>query len=158
MCAASSTRLLRSAVSSGTNNRYDNAVEAFLCWLKRRNYRSLSLLQDIDTVLNDYVHFCWDNNLAFTRAKNAVLGLKALHPSFKIQLPLATTAVTNWDKIRPKGSYPPMPKVVVYCIAVYLVSRGKCLHALATLLGFHTYCRSNELLELRGKHVMDAAD
>lgn len=150
--------LLESVVQPPTRKRYTKAVDAFLHWLAERNHRSFQSVQHIDDLLLQYVHHCWTNAVPFTTAKNALYGLRALHPSFKTGLPLAKVAVDNWDKRRSKKSHPPMPRVVVYCIAVYMTFRGNIQLAIATLTAFHTYCRKRELLNLRGSDVVEVAD
>ena len=47
---------------------------------------------------------------------------------------------------------------LAYCIAVYMMSKGKASMAIATVLAFHTFARGGEILQVRVCDVLDIND
>ena len=149
--------LLRKPVKPGTSKRYLDAVSYFRRWKRNNHYRPFTNIDQVDVVLNDYIHHCWRDGLPST-AKNAVYGIKHIHPSFKNILPISERAIKTWDETRAKNSYLPMPMSLAYCIAVYMMSKGKASMAIATVLAFHTFARGGEILQVRVCDVLDIND
>ena len=97
--------LLRKPVKPGTSKRYLDAVSYFRRWKRNNHYRPFTNIDQVDVVLNDYIHHCWRDGLPFSTAKNAVYGIKHIHPSSKNILPISERAIKTWDETRAKNSY-----------------------------------------------------
>ena len=72
--------LLQRPVEPDTKRRYDNAVSIFVIWRQQHNYRPFQSFEQVDEVLNEYIHWCWRRKMSFSLAKLTVHGIKAKYP------------------------------------------------------------------------------
>lgn len=147
--------LLRYRIADATRRLYLTAVRRFLEWCNDNDITSLTTT-DLDHILTDYLHALWRADM--TRSPQAALstryGLTYLRPDLDAVLPTADAAIRGWQAYRPPVSRPPLTYEAAVAIAATLASRQQLRLAVAVLLSFDCYLRSNEVLHLLATDVL----
>lgn len=139
-------------VSSRTHRRYRREVKRFQRWADIDP--GTAKISATDRLLAQWLTHCHDNNGSVHKGADCVSGVPYFYPHLRRRLPLARATMTNWRKRVKVTAYPPMPKDLAYVVAGQLARDGFPRMAVATLVAFHTYCRSGELLKATREDVV----
>ena len=137
-------RLRDYTITEKTRLRYEAAVARILPHLEAQEN-----LQDLDSILNDWIEWQWVRGEALTLIADGLSGLHFFWPEIRGQLRQAWRLFKSWRRVETPARAPPLTVQLARAFIAKAVDAGKL--ALATLigLGFHGLLRTGELLKLR---------
>jgi integrase len=150
-----SAALHSAAHAQTTQDNYARGTRKFLHWC-RENREDAHTPQDLDEVLNEFVHHCWESGESKSTAKCALFGsIKYLlgMGTPRSQFPMTRLALKGWDKLQPSQAWAPLTWDLTSVIAVHFVLRGRLDMAVGCLLAFDCLLRVGEMTALQRRDV-----
>lgn len=148
------TELHRAALAASTLDKYTRATRKFIQWC-RENGEDARTVPELDELLNEYTHHCWEFGGNKSNAVNALWG--TIHFLFGVhsyQFPMTLRCLKGWNKLQPSQPWAPLTWEQACVIAVHFTLRGRFDMAVGCLLAFDCLLRNGEMTHL---HVADIA-
>lgn len=151
--------LLEAGYAKKTVDKYKAAVRLFLRWCSNGRHTA-EAVEDLDDLLTDYFHEIYEQNggRGKQRAKDTLYGVQMFLPRTKGRLLVASKVLTQWTKLMPSESYPPLTWELAVLIAVQMLRAGHHRYAVGTLLAFDCLLRVGELASLTARDIAEAGD
>lgn len=141
--------LHNAALAASTLDKYTRATRKFLNWC-RANGEAACTVPELDEVLNEYIHHCWEEGGSKGSAAHALSGtVHFLLGVGTYQFPLAQRCLKGWNKLQPSQPWAPLTWDLTCVIAVHFTLRGRFDMAVGCLLAFDALLRNGELTNLQ---------
>lgn len=147
------TRLERRSISIAVENQYAEYYQKFVSFCRGAG-APLPPRGSVDDILTDYLDVLFLEGKGVHEGEKTIASLEFQHIKLKGKLDRARKALRGWRKERPPESRIPMPKLIVYALAMLLLARRQRAMALKVMLDFDTYMRQGESLDLRRRHFV----
>jgi hypothetical protein len=121
------------------------------------NERGVFLGPNTDATLVDFFDMMFLDNKGAGEGEKTLAAVEWEKSSLKGHLPRARVALKGWRKERPHGSRLPLPKLVAYGMAMYMIGMGGKdgrTMGLKLLADFDMYLRPSESLAIKGRDVV----
>lgn len=109
---------------------------------------------DADPLLADFLDLLYLDGKSAREGEKTVAALEFHQIALKGHLPRSKRALRGWRKAVLPSSRLPMPRPVMFGLAMNLLAENKTDMALLVLVAFHLYLRLGEGLDLRKKNVV----
>lgn len=151
------TPLQANRVRPSTQHAYTDALLNLLGEIGRRALPTWTALE-WDSCLPDVISRLRAQGSGVEQASRMVTALLWAMPQLgrplQTVLPSTSAALAGWRRLVPTCSRPPVPRMVMWGIAVAMLGFGDALGALAVVTLFETYLRPSELLALLGFQIL----
>ena len=101
------TELQNLVLAKSTRQKYDNATTKFLEWCED-NDEDADTAEELDEVLNEYIHHLYHSGGSKSTAINALYGVARYLPGNNALLPLSRRAIRGWSKATPPTPWAPL--------------------------------------------------
>ena len=133
-----------SGITAKTRQRYHLALAALLPIIA-----DIGHIADLDGVCEDWVEWKWSSGSTLGSVGDALCGLQFYWPEAKGSLRATWRLYKNWRRLEVPTRAPPMPVSIIRAFVSYMLQREQYAFAFLLALGFHTYLRTGEMLELQ---------
>eukprot|EP00438_Fugacium_kawagutii_P002485 Skav209078 [mRNA] locus=scaffold207:207591:211020:- [translate_table: standard] len=148
------SKLEMKSVSQEVQNQYAGYFNKFKGFC-RENALQWPLKGDIvDDVMCDYLDWLYEEGRSPHEGEKSIAAMEFFRMELKGTLNRCRRALKGWRKIMPPQSRLPLPRILMFGIAMDLLARGKRDMALMTVLAFDCYLRPGEALDLKGKNIV----
>ena len=151
------TELQNLVLAKSTRQKYDNATTKFLEWCED-NDEDADTAEELDEVLNEYIHHLYHSGGSKSTAINALYGVARYLPGNNALLPLSRRAIRGWSKATPPTPWAPLTWDLTVTIAVQFARAGRMDFAVATVLAFDCLLRISEFCNLQVSDVAFPGD
>jgi integrase len=151
------TELQNLVLATTTRQKYDNATTKFLDWCED-NGEDADTAEELDEVLNEYIHHLYHSGGSKSTAINALYGVARYLPGTSALLPLSRRAIRGWSKATPPTPWAPLTWDLTVTIAIQFVRAGRMDFAVATVLAFDCLLRISEFCKLQVSDVAFPGD
>lgn len=152
--------LLTRPLRPSTLRAYKSALLIFLTWCRDRGeVPKLRHPPSLDKLLLEWFHEVYLDKDGAGRegCSKALCALVHFRPYLAGTLTLSLRALSNWRRLRPPVSYPPLTWSLTVAVALRVATYAGALPAIAILVAFDGFLRANELLSLTTDDVLDPA-
>jgi site-specific recombinase XerD len=150
------TDLLEAGVADATWRRYKRDVQDFISWAEERSYNP-ETLTDMDWVLVQYIHECFDEDPRRGRRQRCVqarAGIILKWPHSATEFLGSRAALKGWARKVPVVKKQPCPKSVCFVLIEHFIKRRQKDMALILWVMFDAYLRIGEALKIGLQDVL----
>ena len=110
-------------------------------------------MQDLDPLCEEWVEQQWIKGTPLGLIGDALCGLQHYWPKIKGELKGAWKLYKNWRRIEVPQRAPPLPRPIALAVIGLLLHWEQPQMAFLIALGFHTFLRTGEILNLQYKDI-----
>ena len=150
-------RLQHRMVQPATLRKYHQAVAAFSSWLRRRQLRQASTVEELDFQVAEWMEEMWLAGEPQGTVGHALSGIQFLLRRKRI-LPASWNLLKVWQRVELPSRVPPLPEHLVTAMAGLARAWGRADVAALLVLGYAGFLRTTEMLTLRKWQLQFARD
>lgn len=135
-------------ISPATEARYNSALGVLMPTLETAN-----AIEELDPLCEEFVECQWIKGTPLGLIGDALCGLQHYWPQVKGQLRGPWKLYRNWRRIEVPQRAPPLPRVIALALIGLFLEWEEPQMAFLIGLGFHTFLRTGEMLNLVNKDV-----
>ena len=147
------TSLERRSVSRGVESQYAEYYQRYMNFCQEAGLE-LPPSGKTDDHLAEFMDGLFLEGREVAEGEKTLASLEYHHAVLKGKLTRSRKCLRGWRKERPPQSRIPLPKLVVYGVAMIMKSRNQAEMAVKVLLDFDAYLRPGEGVSLRARSVV----
>lgn len=128
---------------------YKRALSNFFTWLEDEEESLPSRFSQLDLLVSRYIEHLWLDDVNVTYAGHTLSAFRRFYPQARFKLPMAKQFFSNWKNSHVCKQAVPLPPEVAMGIAGAAVECQEYRFAAAILLGFLTFMRTGEIVNLQ---------
>lgn len=132
---------------------YKRALHNFFTWLEEEEIPLPSKYRVLDLLVAQYLEHLWLDDAHLTYAGHTLSAFRRFYPQLRFRLPTAKQYFANWKSAHVCKQAVPMPAEVVMAIAGLALEVQEVRFAAAILVGFLTFMRTGEIVNLRMQDI-----
>lgn len=136
-----------------TLRSYKRALLSFFLWLEDEELPIPARSSQLDESLAQYLEHLWLGGVNVTYAGHTLSAFRKFYPAMRLKLPTAKQFFTNWKSVHVPRQAVPMPANVAMALAGVAITIQEQSLALLILLGFTTFLRTSEIIQLKPGQV-----
>ena len=148
------TILEQKSVSTEILNQYEGYLKKLEVFSRENAVKWPLHVDEADAVLADYMDVLFLDKKSPSEGEKVMAALEFFRHDLKGKCHRSRKALKGWRKTMPAQSRLPLPKVLMFGMAMRLLYKGLRNMALMVLVAFDLYLRPGEAMTLMGKNIL----